>query len=316
VGKLRVSKASELFLAWAAANRSPGTVAGYRHYLKRFESWSKDIEVMAISPAMVETWSSKWHAVQAVQRLCNWLHREARLIKTNPLIGMKRPPAGMRRRVLNGSESAAMLRGAPRSLRHLLVALRETIGRPIEIREATFEAIRSAGDRAFTIRDLVAGECLLLVDGGKGFNRRKDNDEIRIIPISPRLGRLIARLYLRSDVGRGTIFRDEQGRQWTGRKLRESMRTLRRRAKLDPDWRGERVVAYTLRHTSATGAVAAGVRDAMLSAIMGHTTPRMTRRYIHLQPDMIQEGMKRIVEAKTARKAKSDRPGSPPPRPE
>jgi integrase len=304
VGKLRMSDGVEHFLLWARKNRKPGTVSGYEHYLKRFLKETKVKYVDELTPAIVETWSNKWHPIQAIQRLCSYLHRHAKLLKFNPLEGMSRPTTQMRRRVLSLAEQFGLLRHANRHLRRLLMALRETIARPLEIREATWECVRTAGNLPFDRFSLVRGLCFFYVEAGKGFHRRTNADEVRVVTIPPRLGRLMARLLPRDGSPSGLIFTDPKGRAWTGTSLREAMRNLRKRAGFEADWRGERVVAYTMRHTGATSAVAAGVRDAMLSAILGHSTPRMTRRYVHLSPDMIQEGMGKIVEAKTKRKRK------------
>jgi site-specific recombinase XerD len=40
-----------------------------------------------------------------------------------------------------------------------------------------------------------------------------------------------------------------------------------------------------LRHTGATAAVRAGIRDFALAELLGHASTRTTARYVHLQPD-------------------------------
>jgi integrase len=61
------------------------------------------------------------------------------------------------------------------------------------------------------------------------------------------------------------------------------MSRLRKRLGLSRDARGEQLVCYSVRHTGATRAAAAGVRDRILADIMGHTNTRTTARYQHLE---------------------------------
>jgi site-specific recombinase XerD len=69
---------------------------------------------------------------------------------------------------------------------------------------------------------------------------------------------------------------------------------LRDKVGLGPDENGEQVVAYTMRHTSATRASARGVRDRVLAELMGHTSTTTTQRYQHLQADHLAEAIKRV----------------------
>lgn len=310
MGKVRLSSAVEQFLAWARKNLAPGTVAGYFHYFKKFAAFAGDIRVESITPAMLTTWSNRWHAIQAIQRLLAWCFSEAKIIPVNPIGSVKPPPGRQRRRVLTPSESSNLLRRASRPLRRLLLALRESFARPGEMRLVSAESIRTAGNLPWTPASLLNGDCFFFLLKGKSIARRSDPHGVRLIPISPRLGRLLLRILSDADYPGGAIFRDSKGNPWTGNAVRCAMRRLCKRAGIGADWRGERVVAYTLRHSGATGAAAAGVRDFMLADILGHATTRTTRRYVHFSPDMIQEGMRRIIEAKSMHRAKPDLPNS------
>lgn len=308
--------AADRFLAWAEVNLAPRTVAGYRHYLNRFKAWAGDIDLRELSPAKLTTFSRKCHPVQSVQRLVSWCHREERSLIVNPLVGMKKIQVGKRRRVLMPTEAARMLRLTTDVFRKFMIAMRETIARPQEIRAVCWGDIRTSGNRDWTAGDLRTGTAFFMLPEGKGFNRRVDTTAVRIIPISPRLGRCLLRLWGDGCEANDVIFRDSKGRPWTANAVRCRNRRLRDLAGLVADRRGERVVAYTWRHTGATAAVVAGVRDLLLAEVMGHSSTRTTARYVHLQPDDVIRAMGIIWEAKSTHRRKNDRPESPRNRPD
>lgn len=306
--KPRLRAAVERFLAWAAVNNKPATVAVYRLYLERFVRFFGDVPLAKLTPANVTTWSQKFHPVQAVQRLLAWCHKEERSIASNPLEGMRKLKTGVRLRILSPEETLALLRGTDRAFRPFLVALRESIARPQEIRAVRPCDIRAAGGRPATEDELLAGEAFFELGAGKGFERRSDQSSVRIIPISPRLGRLLDRLLRHDRAVTEPIFRNGRGRPWTANAVRCRLRRLRVRIGLEADARGERVVAYSFRHTGATAAAAAGLRDFTLARVLGHASTRTTARYVHLQAADVIDGMKRVWEMKASFRPKNDRP--------
>lgn len=305
-----LAEAVARFLSWAEVNLAARTVAVYRLYLRRFAAWAGNVPVADISPAMLRTWSTKFHPLQAVQRLAGWMHREERTLAVNPLAGMRKIPTGQRRRVLTPVESMQLLRSTDAVFRRFLLAMRESYARPQEIRDVTPADIRQAGGLPAAAAELLAGRAFFELERGKGFERRADQARVRIIPISPRLGRLLARLCRFMPAVDAPIFRDSRGRPWTANAVRCRMRRLRLVAGLGVDRRGERVVAYTMRHTGATAAAAAGLRDWTLAEVLGHASTRTTSRYVHLQASDVLAAMKGIWELKTGGKAKFDLPGS------
>jgi len=79
------------------------------------------------------------------------------------------------------------------------------------------------------------------------------------------------------------VFPNANGEQWSEHQFSRRFIRLRKRAGLDvPDRLGEKIVAYSLRHTRLTEA---GVKEKWefytLMRLAGHTTPTMTRRYVH-----------------------------------
>lgn len=294
--KVLLSDAVERFLRWARTALHPGTEAVYRLYLRRFAKWRGNVEVTRVTPADLLAWSRKFHPVQAVQRLYGWMKREARMIDANPLEGMRKPRTGQRRRVLTRGERVALMRFAGPQFRLFVVALVETMARPGELRGAKWTHVRTSGNRPFTLADLRAGRCFLFLDRFKARERRADAAALRVIPLTPRLGRLLARLFNRPVAMDGPIFVNSKGRAWTVNAVRCQLRRLRRRAGVELDGRGESVVAYSFRHTGATDAVRAGVRDFTLAELLGHTSPRTTMRYVHLSPDDLAAALKRAKE--------------------
>lgn len=290
------------FLAWSESTLAPKTTELYGSYLRRFERWAGPVDVRTVTPALLTSWSRKHHPTQSVRRLLSWLAREERSIQSNPLEGMRKPRQGRRRRVLSWVESARMLRRSDGCFRRLLIALRESIMRPQEARAVRWDEISLPDGRPADSAQICAGMACWRVAGAKGFNRRADQDEERTIPISPRLGRLLLRSTIVERNAGGVIFRNSRGHPWTANAVRCRMRRLRVRAGLVADHRGERIVAYSLRHTSATRYIADGGKPYLLRVIMGHARFRTTERYLHVQPvDAVAE-LGRVFRPKPGRK--------------
>src|SRR6185295_4351794 len=63
------------------------------------------------------------------------------------------------------------------------------------------------------------------------------------------------------------------------------------------DRHGETIVPYTFRHTAATLASAAGVRDRLLADALGHTETSTTARYQHLATEHIRASPSNVAAA-------------------
>ena len=302
-----VAQAVELFLAAVRPTVSPPTHALYEHYLSRFSQHFGRETLGSLTPARLLQWSHKYHPLSCVQRLYAWATVEARLLKVNPIAGMRRKRNGHRRRVLSRLERVRLLRCCKPAFRLLAVALVESIARPREMRAVRWGDLRTSGSPAWSIEELAAGRCFFWVDRFKGQALRSDRFAVRVIPISPRLGRLLVRLWGDGFPADSAIFLNGHRRPWTVNAVRCQFRRLRVRAGLLADLRGENVVAYSLRHTSATDAVGAGIKGFTLAELMGHSDIRMTQRYVHLRPDHLLEAMGRLAEWKQGGRSKKDR---------
>lgn len=311
-----VNVAVSRFLVAVEPTIAPATMALYRHYLTRFAADAGRVRLDRMTPARVYEWSRKYHPVSCVRRLFNWATVEARLISVNPVAGIKVRRNGHRRRILDRAELIRLSRSASKQFRYFIVAMVETIARPREIRELNWGDIRTSGSPAWSTAELAAGRCFFWVDTFKGQERRRDRWAVRTLPISPRLGRLLCRLWGNGQISSSRIYVNGLGRPWSCNAVRLQFRRLRRRAGVGVDLRGENVVAYSLRHTGATDAVGAGIKGFTLAELMGHSDIRMTQRYVHLRPDHLIEACHRIAEWKQGRRAKNDRTGSLRPRPD
>lgn len=316
MSQLRLKAAVRMFLAAINGTVAPPTLALYRHYLTRFATDVGNVRCSSMTPAKVLAWNAKYHPAGIVRRLFRWLTVDARALKVNPLDGMKTRRQGSRLRILSRLEVDRLLRAARCPFRGFLLSLLETIARPREMRAVRWGDIRVTGGPGFTVTELKAGRCFFRLVRFKGQELRRDKLAIRNIPISRRFGRMLARMWGDGRELHATIFVNNLGRAWTWNAVRCRFRRLRVTTGIGPDVNGENAVAYSVRHTSATEAVGAGVKGLVLAELMGHSDVRMTQRYVHLRPDHLIEAMGTIAEWKQGRRAKNDLPGSSRKRPE
>jgi integrase len=271
------------FLKFSAQVNAAATVDYYRRILNRFAEHLGDVCVDQVKPFHLQAWGKTWHRVQAVQRLFSWAANDAEVIPFSCVARVKKPRAGRRRRTLSRQDLARLLRKADKHFRPFLVTLRETIARPQEIRALRWEYLHAgvAGqDLAEALRE---GSAFFVLEEFKSRERRADPDAIRLIVLSPRVCRLLLRRLPRPSARKGFIFTNKKNQQWSSNAVRLRMRRLRKILGWQKDHRGEAIVAYSLRHTGATEATAAGVTDRLLADLMGQTSTRTTARYQHPQ---------------------------------
>lgn len=296
-----VNALAKRFFSWSERTLKPGSHGNYLRYITEFLKKHGRKQTGKMRKAHLVEWGTTWHRVQSVQRLFSW-GVENEIIKSNPFSKVKRPRLSMRRRTLTKKEATILLRKCNAEFRRLLFALRESIARPCEIRTAIWENIQRNDMSIDLATSLRSGQCCFAFEDFKTVTQRKDNVFVRMIPINKRLGRLLARILPKQGEPKGTIFLNTEGNRWTRNAIRLAMVRTRKRAKLDSDHRGEKVVCYTFRHTGATAAAIVGVRDKTLSEILGHTTTRCTQRYLHLCQDHLQASILFVEELRKKRK--------------
>ena len=102
------------------------------------------------------------------------------------------------------------------------------------------------------------------------------------------------------------VFLDSEGRDFASPAGRN--RVSRMTVKAMRDASVEDASFHTLRHTAAAWMVQAGVSLYEVQQVLGHSTPMMTQRYAHLQPDHLRRAVRALD---TKLKRRHDRESSP-----
>lgn len=287
----RLSDLHRLFLSWSASFHHKTTTGIYRHYFRQHVERLGDVELSKVCPALFQAVCDSWHSAAAAKRLFGWAKDESRLIAENVLTGLKLPTRAKRRRVMSRIEAVKILRASSPDFRAIGLAWRESFARPGEMMRVRWSDLRSSDPSLRVLDALAVGSAYFLLFDAKDSAKRKHADTIRVILVSPRLGRMLARMARRRESEFALIFQTSSKRAWTRNAVRCRWRRLLRRVGIDQDGRGEKLVPYSWRHTGATAAAAAGVRDRQLADILGHVETRTTTRYVHLSPDELRNAL-------------------------
>lgn len=288
------------FLTWASKCLSPITCSVYKHYFKKFVDEVGDLRVGRITPSKITGWAKTWHQSQAIVRLFRWACLDAQLIKSNPINRVKHPPKGCRRRVATSAEQTRIFRAAAVDLRALLIGYRETMARPGELRAATWGDVYPKTTRVELRKALEDGRGMIVLTEYKNRKARRLANAPRVILLSPRVGRMLSRMIDGAIALEGPIFKTAKGRTWTSNAVRCRLRRLRKSLGLKRDARGENIVPYTFRHTGATMAAAAGIRDRILADALGHIETSTTARYQHLDTEHIRAALQKLWQRRAA----------------
>lgn len=263
-------------------NRKPRTAEFYAAQLAKVADRYGHVDAVELRPYHLLELKGTWHLLMSVQRLYRWANEEAEILQCNPMAKMKRPRLGCRKRVLTERDRAILLRASRADFRRFLIASLEAAARPQELRELEWTDLRWPGGFQALQESLKAGQAYFELLEYKGRERRADPDEPRIIPVSPRLGRLLWRL-ARGKPLTGLVFLTDRDQAWTRNSLRLRMKRLRKRVDLPLSVKGERIVCYTMRHSSATKLATLGMQTSILQLLLGHASIRTTQRYLHFR---------------------------------
>jgi integrase len=255
------------FLADCEGRVKPKTLYDYRTFLDPFSERHGGLVPTELTPTLAEAYSRKpgWSDTTRHDFLgvlagaFRWAER-ARVIERTPLVGLRRPPKASRglEVLLTTEERARLSATATPQFRLVLEVLWGTGMRPGEAAAITAENF-----------DPDAG--LVRLKDHKTAHKGKN----RVVYLTPVVVGLLE--VQRERFPSGPLLRNRCGRRWTGWAIVKAMQATRERAGLPGR------VAYGLRHTFATDALANGVPDAQVAELLGHSgTAMLHKHYAHL----------------------------------
>ncbi len=262
-----VAEVVDAFLADITIRVKANTLATYTGLLIPFKEQFGITPAVGITPTAVIRYSQRdgWgsshrhNLIGAISTAYKWAEASG-LIPTNPVKAVKRPPKQSRgtKAVIDDATHEKLLATAPPPLRLLLTLLYESGARPSELARLT------AADL-----DLNTSVAMLRDHKTAGASGRP-----RLIMLTPTAKGAFAALVREHPTG--VLLRNARGGAWTKDGIGLAVRRACRRA-------GVSATAYGYRHTYATAALAKGVPDATVAALLGHSSTAMLHKhYSHL----------------------------------
>lgn len=283
---LNCSQLVEAFLSGCAGRMAKGTARNYRVYLHEFLSAFADTPPLDLTPFRVEDqarrvaadrqknpkygrgsvrkagWSQTYTSnyLAAVTTCFRWCVRQ-RLLPSNPLTGMTKPPRTSRGAdaAVSVSDHTRLTNSAPPLMRDFLVILWHTGARPSEVASLTVDHLTAYPSGVIPLK------------AHKGAH--KGNSRMPVIQ-----GEAMDAAQRRAaEVGAGLLFPGSDGKPLTIQALGRRLTTIANRAGL------KGATLYGYRHGYATEALKRGVPDAHVAALLGHQDTNMIHRhYSHL----------------------------------
>ena len=255
------------FLADAEARVSAGCLRNYRLFLLPFAERYGKRSAESIATAEAEAFARKpeWSAsyrngmLGALVTAFRWAER-SQLIARNPLQGVRKPPKASRgaKALVDADAYAKLCAHAEPLFKAFLRLLWLTGARPGEIASLQAEAI-----------DLAQGVAML------SEHKTAHLGKSRILFLCPKaLAVVKERLAERPQ---GLLFPGHDGKRMTAQAVGCRLRRLCVKASVPHS------IPYGFRHSFGTDALASGVPDATVAALMGHTgTAMLHKHYAHL----------------------------------
>ena len=234
-----IANLADEFLDDVQARRKPATHVGYRYRLLRaLEIVGPNTRVADLGKLHLAKIEQRMTAkyspstvkdtIAALQAVFSWSVKHDLLIE-NPLVGYEKPAARVRTRTITDSEFQALLRHSDLSFRRVLLALRFTGCRPVEIRTLVWDWV-----------DLETG--LWILKDHKTITRQRQ-PRPRIIPLAPPIWKLCQRLSATAHGPADCVFLNSRGNPYSKDALCRKMARVRKRAGIDTK-AGERLVLY------------------------------------------------------------------------
>jgi integrase len=265
---ISVQKLAEAFLLDAQRRVKPETMAVWRSALNRLANKFGVREARSIKPYEVEQFAAKPglsdstinSILSSIVTAYRWAVR-AGILESNPLTSVRKPPMRSRgaEAVLSDDQFRRLCSVASASFKPFLMGLWLTGCRPGELSRLEVKDV-----------DFANGVAVLAEHKTSGKTGRP-----RVIFLSPE-----ALSLFRMQVDKnpeGLLFRNKLGRGFNRYTLFKAMEAARNKAGIP------NAICYSTRHSFATQALANGIPDATVAALLGHaSTTMLHKHYSHL----------------------------------
>ncbi len=297
----------DLYLQWLKLTATDKTWGEYFRYFKSFKTKWPGLLVKELQPRHLREWwdecfpawgdSTRNHSVLVFNAALNWARSAdgGRIISSNPLEGMTRPPMGHRGHevLISQEDHDKLLRAASPDLQLILTALWHTGTRPSNIWRAT-------------PRHFDEQKGVLLMGYNRGVKRhydaknpehktQKKTGKVLIVPLTDTVVEICVRLrdelktLYSDDYEDRPLFRTAKGEPWTAAKLANRVRWHKKRLGLN------HLICYGYRHTLCTALVEANVSSAMAAAVAGHDSPNtIVKYYEHARAEVLTATLARV----------------------
>lgn len=254
------------FLADAEGRVKPASLRNYRIFLEGFSSAFMALDPDVLTVAQVERfyrrpeWSQSYRSgfVGTVNSMFKWAVQTGRM-ERSPVGGLKKPAKQSRGRkaIISADDHAKLVKHASPDFASFLQLLWLTGCRPGEVAGLTAQDVD------------MANKCIVLSQHKTAEQTGRD----RIIVLPDEAVAILASLIARRPDG--LLLRGQNGRL-TAQAIGRKMSRLCIKA-------GVKAMAYGYRHSYATDALANGVPDATVAALLGHSgTAMLHKHYSHL----------------------------------
>lgn len=279
---LTVAGLVSAYLADAKERVSERSYVGYAHFLTLFASAFPDRSAESVKPYEAEASSRRpnWSATYRANYLnmavmsYRWAVR-AGLLASNALAGVRKPTRSSRgaSAVVADDEYQQLLAHARPDTADLLAVLWGTGARPGEVTGLTAEMVRASADGVIPL----------------SAHKTAHKGKARTLILTGEAWAIVQR---RAEAaGSGLLFPNAKGRRLTTQALQHRIKKLCRRAGV------RHLIGYGFRHGYATQALAAGIPDATVAALLGHgSTQMLHRHYSHLtsRTDVLRQAAARV----------------------
>jgi integrase len=287
------------FLQFKEATRKANTVEFHQKNLQRFVAWYGHLEAGQLRLAHGTDYIARLkaeglanvtinHHLRSAKSVLNYAVETDRLVKT-PWKRLPLLPEQGRKRLVTDEEFEKLIKACDGSIAYHGLVSKEDNAQLMKdiLRILRFTALRAGELRKLRWDHILWEESFIVIPASEqktGTTAKTPED--RIVPILDEAKAIL--LARKQKCGHPSlVFPSITGAQWSDQQFSHRFSRLRKRAGLDePDRNGEKIVATSLRHTRLTEA---GTSERWatftLMRFAGHTTPQMTKRYVHPDKD-------------------------------